>query len=488
MGYGACIGRVGALAVALGIGVAVAYSPGVAWAEPSDSGSTSSGSSSDSSSGSQGSTSGSSSSTSDPAPAGSTSDPVSAPGVTSDPVVGSSTESTTNRHSSPKVVFDNTGGTHTSKKSGGQTPPPGAADTSKTPAGEIAVADDPPSGSTTAGPAGPTAPEPESTTAAPKAPPAATAELGGPTTGSERPQRSSDTPQEPPDAPVGAPRVDATTVTATADPAPSRPPVIERAGAVVDQPAAQPPGTALPAPISPASPSAVIATEVISAAPDELTPPLPAVSKVVLGGLALAGLDPLPTDSPTAPVDSPMGLALAAWGTRPQSGQAVTEQAHSMAYNPTLTSQSVDTTAAGQTLAAEPMTAAATTTSTTTFAKVNSATQQTQQSGRARPGGDTTPPTVSFTAPATGAPVGHGDPHRHRHRQCRGGRGAVQAGRRQPERRGHQLALQRVVEHHHGHQRHPHADRSRARCRRQHHHLDGGDRHRQQPSTPRHPR
>ena len=37
MGYATYIGRVGALAVALGIGVAVANTPGVAWAEPSDS-------------------------------------------------------------------------------------------------------------------------------------------------------------------------------------------------------------------------------------------------------------------------------------------------------------------------------------------------------------------------------------------------------------------------------------------------------------------
>ena len=37
MGYSTYIGRVGALAVALGIGVAVANTPGVAWAEPSES-------------------------------------------------------------------------------------------------------------------------------------------------------------------------------------------------------------------------------------------------------------------------------------------------------------------------------------------------------------------------------------------------------------------------------------------------------------------
>ena len=50
MGYATYIGRVGALAVALGIGAAVANTPGVAWAEPSDSTSGSSSSESDSAS------------------------------------------------------------------------------------------------------------------------------------------------------------------------------------------------------------------------------------------------------------------------------------------------------------------------------------------------------------------------------------------------------------------------------------------------------
>ena len=43
---------------------------------------------------------------------------------------------------------------------------------------------------------------------------------------------------------------------------------------------------------------------------------------------------------------------------------------------------------------------------------------------------DNAAPAVSLTAPATGDRVGHGDPGRHRLRQCRGGRGAVQGGRR----------------------------------------------------------
>jgi hypothetical protein len=40
MGYAKHVGRVGALAVALGVGVAVASTPGVAWAGPDTDGST----------------------------------------------------------------------------------------------------------------------------------------------------------------------------------------------------------------------------------------------------------------------------------------------------------------------------------------------------------------------------------------------------------------------------------------------------------------
>ena len=43
-------------------------------------------------------------------------------------------------------------------------------------------------------------------------------------------------------------------------------------------------------------------------------------------------------------------------------------------------------------------------------------------------GGDTTPPTAAITAPLPPDRLGHGDRHRHRHRQCRGGRGAVPGG------------------------------------------------------------
>lgn len=54
MGYGRHVGRVGALAVALGVGLAVASTPGIAYADPSSDSSPSSGSSGDSSSGAAG--------------------------------------------------------------------------------------------------------------------------------------------------------------------------------------------------------------------------------------------------------------------------------------------------------------------------------------------------------------------------------------------------------------------------------------------------
>ena len=72
----------------------------------------------------------------------------------------------------------------------------------------------------------------------------------------------------------------------------------------------------------------------------------------------LASLGPLATDGPLTPVDSPLGLALAAWGTRPrQFGQAVDEEARSLPVSSTLTSQDLDTSTGEQRLATAAMTA-----------------------------------------------------------------------------------------------------------------------------------
>ena len=66
----------------------------------------------------------------------------------------------------------------------------------------------------------------------------------------------------------------------------------------------------------------------------------------MLAALATAGLGPLAPNSPLTPVDSPLGLAVAAAVARRQLGQAVTEQVGSVGSNPTLTSQTFALTAA----------------------------------------------------------------------------------------------------------------------------------------------
>jgi hypothetical protein len=101
MGHAKYIGRVGGLAVALGVGVAVATTPGVAWAGPSDSGS--SNPTSDSSSSSSGSDAGSPPSGS-PSTAGSSD----SPGSSGDADAGASGDGT---DSAAGGGEDETGGT-----------------------------------------------------------------------------------------------------------------------------------------------------------------------------------------------------------------------------------------------------------------------------------------------------------------------------------------------------------------------------------------
>ena len=110
--------------------------------------------------------------------------------------------------------------------------------------------------------------------------------------------------------------------------------------------------------------------------------------------------------------------------------------------------------------------ASATTPSTTAFAQAKAATPQTT-------GGDTTAPTVSPHRSPTGATVS----------------GTVTLAATASDNVGvagvqflldntalgaedTKLALRRFVEHHHGHQRHAHADRAGPRRRRQHRNLD----------------
>jgi YVTN family beta-propeller protein len=94
MGYARYVGRVGGLAVALGVGVAVVTTPGAAWAEPTDNGSSnSSNSSSDSSSDSKSSSDSSSSSSDSSAGSSSSSSAGSDTGSSSSSTTGESSQS-----------------------------------------------------------------------------------------------------------------------------------------------------------------------------------------------------------------------------------------------------------------------------------------------------------------------------------------------------------------------------------------------------------
>ena len=406
MGTAKYIGRVGALAVALGVGAAIANTPDVALADPSDSGSTSSPSASDSSSKSESSstsdsTSGSTSDSSSKSESSSTSD-------STDSTSGSQIGSTSTGDSQPTV------GTHTSKESTNET----INETTATGevAGESTTADTP--APTEAAPADQTVAD--ATTTAPETPPqapaAAEAPRSAPVAASASKQRQFQ------QRAGGARGVDPVTRTTAVSAAPSQPDIAQVAPAVVDvavdQPAAPQAVTAVTASTYPVPQTDVVASQAISAAPtDSITPPT--MGGAVLGVLGLAGLGPLAPDHPPAPVDSPVGWAVLALVRSRRFGQTVTEEASNLPASPTLTSQPIDglatvgdqgdqqalaKTSAMQLSAPVTVDAAATTTSTTTFAQVKAATPQTQQSGRA-PGGDTTAPTVNITGPTAGATV-----------------------------------------------------------------------------------
>ncbi len=105
-------------------------------------------------------------------------------------------------------------------------------------------------------------------------------------------------------------------------------------------------------------------------------------------------------------------------------------------------------------------------------AKSASATATTQ----AAPG-DTTPPTVSLTAPTAGSTVsGTHDRVGQRERQRRRGGRALPPRRGRHHGRGHHRALRRVVGDHDGHERHAHAHGARPRCGGQRDDVVPGDR------------
>jgi YVTN family beta-propeller protein len=373
------IGRVGGLAVALGVGVAVATTPGVAWAD--DTGSTSAegspGTAGATGTGGTSESQGSSTTTeTTPEPSGTSTaagtemEGASSPGSGSVNASESGTSASTGAsvRQVPLGMALSTGGADSSTKSNSET----SAN------GDVAAAvttDDS------------TLPKPvaDSTATNPEAPVAVTAPAAGPRGSSNRQQQRVD-------KPTGAPGVDANTLTATGNAVPSRPEISQPPRTVVDvgvqQPAAQQPVTAVNTRTYLPSQANVVA-QAISAARTEPTEPRSTVSAVVLAALATAGLGPLAPNGPLTPVDSPLELALMAVGTRPrQFGQPVAEETQSLPVSPTLTSQAIDPVATAE---------------QQTFATAPSAFTQVKAAPQTKP--DTKAPTVSLTAPATGATV-----------------------------------------------------------------------------------
>ena len=161
--------------------------------------------------------------------------------------------------------------------------------------------------------------------------------------------------------------------------------------------------------------------------------PEPAPPTLMSRVLSLVTLAPAAGDSPPAPGESPLFLSFMAAGRRVSQQASVEEESSlrtadipktSLMLTMVVVANSAPTVAPSKAapvadtglivgnvnandLDNDPLTysvASATTPSTTTFAQVKAATPPTQQSGRA-PGGDTTAPTVSLTAPTNNATV-----------------------------------------------------------------------------------
>ena len=308
MGSAKYIGRVGGLAVALGVGMAIASTPGVAWADDTSS----------------------ASSAQTPGPGDATAGGASeSEGTsTSTQTTGASTVagSQTNGASAPGSASVDTSELGTSASTGAsvrQVPPgtamsTGGADKSTTSNSETSANGDMVVESTTDDT---TLPEPVagSTATDSEAPAAVTAPLGG----SNRQQRL--------DESTGASGVEGDALTATGNSLPSRPavspPPRTAADVAVHQPATLRPVTVVTDRTYLPSQASFVA-HAVSAARTEPTEPRNKVSAVVWAALATAGLGPLAPNDPLTPVNSPLELALLAVGARPRPfGQAVKEEA-----------------------------------------------------------------------------------------------------------------------------------------------------------------
>ena len=350
MGTAKYIGRVGGLAVALGVGVAIATTPGVAWAEP-DSTSSSSSESSTSGSSSESSTSGSSSEASTSGSTGDSTSTSPAESSTESQDSSADSSSTTSEDSTPstgEMKVDSIGGALTSTTTG--------SDTSET-ADDAAGTDEDPAT---------TAEEPEAVSAptvdtspppSPVAEPVPSVSEPSIVPESPKPQPISEPDAKPRQSADAAAVADSKKAPSSAGAAAS---VYETSqvrrslstAAVIDQPAA----AAIPAPTMTTMSAGQITAVETQAVPAVFSGPLTPLN--VVAGVVSNVL----SDGPAAPVDSPVGWAVLALVRSRRFEQAVVEEAPGPLYSPTLTSQTTDAVATADQKAFAAMAMAATNT------------------------------------------------------------------------------------------------------------------------------
>jgi YVTN family beta-propeller protein len=296
MGYATYIGRVGALAVALGIGAAVANTPGVAWAEP-ESASSSSDSSSDSA---RSNTGGADSSSS------------------------SSTESSSS------------GSKRSSKKSSSTDPDPkdSVSDSDDSDAGD--------SDSDDSASADGVGDEPEVDDGEPVIDTSSSGLDAAEKTDTRKPRRVSL-----PAANVPTRRVTGAQVAAPPSTVSDRSAAKSSASGDTETQQSFAVAPAAPGPdavvaTQPANP--VLSVPATSPVPPQPIPPVeaPAPVSVVSNALALVGFGPLADTGPADPVGSPLGLAVLAWGTRPKFHELLSGNPSLDEPTPVQTSQTLE--------------------------------------------------------------------------------------------------------------------------------------------------
>ena len=433
MGTAKYIGRVGGLAVALGVGWAVASTPGVAWADPTDSGSSNTDSSPTSSAGtntSAGNTTPSagtntSAGTKTPSAGTNTSAGTKTPSAGTNTSAGTKTPSAGTNTSagtqlSPGLNSSATGpGESDATPSTGSTPSASTSTTSSrltsttgsTSLGSMAT-DDPRSGVVVATGGAQSSALAVGLDVTGFAPSTTAVQIGGPTgpATAEGPGASPVAGVPEGSAPVGG----STGPTAAGVPAGGS--AAAPSGAVSGQPAAAmrwsaqqvvggssqaaapvaTPTPALQQPVqwgvvgttAPAQAGSVQAQSVPSLSSGPTAPS----STVSAAGSPLSGWGALTGGLPGGTGESPVLLAMLGYARkeseRTAAGDPPTSPTATTPTSGTSTSQSVAAQTSGASVNNAP-----------------TATPQTQQSGRSRPVGDTTAPTVSVTAPVNGAPV-----------------------------------------------------------------------------------